>query len=83
MRYLFLLLALISSCTTTRQPERWELPSGEKLVCRTSELTDCGITITGCGPDQSLAFECLTEVKYCGPGDAFEPDIYDEKGPGQ
>lgn len=79
MRYLFLLLAL-ASCTTVSQSERWSLPTGEKVICLKYEQQTCGLSLLKCGHDHSVDFECLSEAQYYGPGDAFEPEIYDEKG---
>jgi|GEM_PF-3849386 len=78
MRLLLILLVLLAGCTTTAQPERWELPTSEKIICLRYEQAECGLSLLSCGDDHSVDFECLTEAKYLGPGEYLEPDFYDE-----
>jgi len=75
-----LILVFVTSCVSVSQPEKWELPTGEKVVCMQYKQEACGLSLLKCG---TVDFECLKEAKYSGPGDAHEPDIIDEKGPTQ
>lgn len=80
MKLLFLLL--LSGCATT-QPERWQVPTGEKMVCMRYAQAECGLMLQECGQggDSIVDFECLPSAIYHGPGDTYEPDVHDEGSP--
>lgn len=80
MRYFLLLLSVVIAGCATRQPELWQVPTGEKFVCMHYEQDECGLTLEGCGgePEGTVDFECLKSAVYAGPGDHYEPDISDE-----
>lgn len=80
MRFILPLVLLAAGCAT-RQPEKWQLPQGDKLVCEQYEQKECGLSLKHCTDTKSVHFECLTEAKYLGPGDHFEPDVIDERRP--
>lgn len=75
---LIYLVLILSSCAVS-QPERWILPSGEKVVCQRYKQHKCGLMLSKCGDDKSVDFECVSDATYKGAGEYFEPDIYDEE----
>jgi len=72
-----LLFVFLSACATS-QPEKWELPTSEKVICQSYEQTSCGLALKDCGDSRSVQFECLNQAIYWGPGEYFEPEIIDE-----
>lgn len=66
MRFAFLLLLPLAGCATS-QTERFVLPQGEPMDCRHYEQEPCGMTLTGCGSEHSVEFECMSGIQYVGP----------------
>ena len=77
MPRIFLIMLFVSGCQTS-QAERWQLPTGEQIICLKYEQAECGLLLKKCGDERSVDFDCMSEAKYLGPGDYFEPDIFDE-----
>lgn len=80
MKTIFLMaLGFLASCTTAKTPHRWELPNVGKVVCHGDiKLGECGLIVSNCTDSKTVTFGCLGSAKYLGPGDHFEPEIYDE-----
>lgn len=72
-----LFLTFVTGCATT-QSERWILPNGEKIICQQYQQNACGLNLKECGEAGSLEIDCLSEANYRGPGDYWEPEIFDE-----
>lgn len=83
MRQLVLATLILSGCQTSMQSERWLLSTGDQIICEKYEQTECGLSLKGCGDERTVDLECVIEAKYLGPGEYFEPEIYDEKPKGK
>lgn len=83
MHRLIIAALLVTGCATS-QPEKWELSAtGEKLICLHYEQDKCGLALQKCGDERTVDFLCVTEARYLGPGDAFEPEMYEETSKGK
>lgn len=66
MRFLFFLSAL-TGCQTV-STHRFDLPGNPiGVVCKEAHLEPCGLSVSGCGNESSLEFECLKDVHYVSP----------------
>lgn len=78
--YLTLIAIAFTSCATP-SPHKWDIPNLGKVVCHGgAELKECGLWVYGCTESKSVDVGCLSGAVYLGPGEYFEPEIYDEPG---
>lgn len=79
MNYLLLIAVIIASSGCAKDHvAKWDVPGTGPVICTGAEFKPCGLSLKGCGEKGDLVFECAKEAAYLGPGEHFEPVIYDE-----